>query len=151
MRMALEAAEKAGQRGEVPVGAVLVAESGEVLAVCGNRTIEMADPSAHAEILALRQGARRIGNYRLVGTTLYATIEPCPMCMGALVHARIARLVFGAPDPRWGAAGSIYDFCRDSRLNHRIDALGGVLASESRELIQAFFRARRFYRTTDSR
>ena len=143
MQLALEAAEKAGQRGEVPVGAVLVAESGEVLAVCGNRTIEMADPSAHAEILALREASRRIGNYRLVGTTLYATIEPCMMCMGAAVHARIARLVFGARDPRWGAAGSMYDFCRDNRLNHCIEATGGVLVESCAQMMQDFFRRRR--------
>ena len=143
MQMALEAAEKAGQRGEVPVGAVLVAESGDVLAVCGNRTIEMADPSAHAEMLVLREASRRIGNYRLVGTTLYATIEPCMMCMGAAVHARISRLVFGASDPRWGAAGSMYDFCQDNRLNHCIEATGGVLAEPCAQLMQDFFRRRR--------
>ena len=143
MQLALVAAEKAGQRGEVPVGAVLVAGSGEALAVCGNRTIELSDPSAHAEILALREGARRIGNYRLVGTTLYATIEPCIMCMGAAVHARIARLVFGAPDPRWGAAGSMYNFCSDSRLNHCIETTGGIMEDACRTLIQKFFRRRR--------
>ena len=143
MRQALAEAEKAGQRGEVPVGAVLVAEDGTVLAAAGNRTIELADPSAHAEMLTIRAAAQRAGNYRLPGTTLYATVEPCIMCMGAAVHARIARLVFGAPDPKWGAAGSMYNFCTDSRLNHCIETTAGVLADECRELIQAFFRARR--------
>lgn len=143
MRRALAEAEKAGQRGEVPVGAVLVAGDGTVLAAAGNRTIELADPSGHAEILAMRAAARRLGNYRLPGTTLYATVEPCIMCMGAAVHARIARVVFGAPDPKWGAAGSMYNFCTDSRLNHCIETTAGVLAEACRELIQAFFRARR--------
>ncbi len=143
MQLALSAAEKAGQRGEVPIGAVLVAESGELLAVCGNRTIELADPSAHAEMLALREGAQRVGNYRVVGTTLYATIEPCIMCMGAAVHARIDRLVFGAPDPRWGAAGSMYNFCNNSRLNHCIKTTGGILEDACRTMIQNFFRRRR--------
>jgi tRNA(adenine34) deaminase len=143
MRLALAEAEKAGQRGEVPVGAVLVAEDGTVLAVAGNRTIERADPSAHAEMLVMRSAAARLGNYRLPGTTLYATVEPCVMCMGAAVHARIARVVFGAPDPKWGAAGSMYNFCTDSRLNHCIEATAGVLADDCRELIQAFFRERR--------
>ncbi|MEE4607859.1 MAG: tRNA adenosine(34) deaminase TadA [Desulfobacteraceae bacterium] len=143
MRQALGEAEKAGQRGEVPVGAVLVAVDGTVLAFAGNRTIELADPSAHAEMLAIRAAAQRVDNYRLPGTTLYATVEPCIMCMGAAVHARIARLVFGAQDPKWGAAGSMYNFCTDSRLNHCIETTAGVLADECRELIQAFFRARR--------
>jgi tRNA(adenine34) deaminase len=143
MRQALAEAEKAGQRGEVPVGAVLVAQDGTVLAAAGNRTIELADPSAHAEMLVLRAAGQRLGNYRLPGTTLYVTVEPCIMCMGAAVHARIARVVFGAPDPKWGAAGSMYNVCTDSRLNHCIETTAGVLAEECRELIQAFFRARR--------
>ncbi len=143
MRQALAEAEKAGQRGEVPVGAVLVAEDGTVLAADGNRTIELADPSAHAEMLVMRAAAAKLNNYRLPGTTLYATVEPCIMCLGAAVHARIARVVFGAPDPKWGAAGSMYNFCTDSRLNHCIETTAGVLADECRELIQAFFRERR--------
>jgi tRNA(adenine34) deaminase len=143
MRQALAEAEKAGQRGEVPVGAVLVAEDGTVLAADGNRTIELADPSAHAEMLVMRVAAAKLNNYRLPGTTLYATVEPCIMCLGAAVHARIARVVFGAPDPKWGAAGSMYNFCTDSRLNHCIETTAGVLADECRELIQAFFRERR--------
>lgn len=143
MRQALAEAEKAGQRGEVPVGAVLVAEDGTVLAADGNRTIELADPSGHAEMLVMRTAAARLGNYRLPGTTLYATVEPCIMCMGAGVHARISRVVFGAPDPKWGAVGSMYNFCTDSRLNHCIETTAGVLGDECRELIQAFFRARR--------
>ena len=143
MHLALDAAEKAGQRGEVPVGAVLVAADGQTLAADGNRCVEASDPSGHAEMLVMRAAARRIGNYRLGGTTLYSTIEPCIMCMGAAIHARIARVVYGAPDPRWGAAGSMYDFCTDSRLNHCIQITPGVLADRCRVLIQDFFRARR--------
>ncbi len=143
MRLALSEAEKAGQCGEVPVGAVLVAPDGTVLAAAGNRTIRFNDPSGHAEMIAIRQAAARVGNYRLVGTTLYSTIEPCIMCAGAAIHARIARIVFGAADPKWGAAGSMYDFCGDSRLNHCIHVTTGVMADACRALIQDFFRARR--------
>ena len=143
MRLALAAAEKAGQRGEVPVGAVLVAADGQTLAVAGNRCVEASDPSGHAEMLAMRAAARCIGNYRLAGTTLYSTIEPCIMCMGAAIHARITRVVYGAPDPKWGAAGSMYNFCTDRRLNHCIQITAGVLADRCRVLMQDFFRARR--------
>ena len=143
MRMALEAAEKAGQQGEVPVGAVLVAADGRVLAAASNCCVRTDDPAGHAEMAAMRAAARRIGNYRLVGTTLYSTIEPCIMCMGAAVHARIARVVYGAPDPKWGAAGSMYNFCTDSRLNHCIEITAGILADACRTMMQDFFRARR--------
>jgi len=143
MGQALVEAEKAGQRGEVPVGALLVGPDGTVLAAAGNNTIALSDPSAHAEMLAIREAAGRIGNYRLVGTTLYATIEPCIMCMGAAIHARITRLVFGSPDPKWGAAGSMYDFCTDSRLNHCVQVTSGVLADRCQRMIQDFFRVRR--------
>ncbi len=143
MRLALQEAEKGGQAGEVPVGAVLVDAAGKVLASTHNQTIGLTDPCAHAEILALRAGAHAIGNYRLVGTTLYVTIEPCLMCMGALIHARVAHLVFGAPDPRWGGAGSLYDFSGDERLNHRVQVTGGIGEDEARQLIQDFFRRRR--------
>jgi len=143
MALALEEAKKAGQIGEVPVGALLVSENGEVLSAAGNRTIAQADPTAHAEILALRRAASGIHNYRLLNTTLYVTIEPCIMCMGALVHARVSRLVYGASDPKWGAAGSLYDFARDERLNHRMEVLKGVLEDACRKRMQDFFRAKR--------
>jgi len=143
MEMAIVEAEKAGQRDEVPVGAVVVDASGEVLAATHNLTISMADPTAHAEILALRQAARKVNNYRLLGTTLYATVEPCIMCMGAVIHARMDRVVFGAPDPKWGAAGSLYRFSEDNRLNHSPEVIGGVCENRCRELIQNFFRQKR--------
>jgi tRNA(adenine34) deaminase len=143
MQRALEEARRAGERGEVPVGAVLVSTSDEVLAAAGNRTIAASDPTAHAEILALRAAAQAIQNYRLLNTTLYATIEPCPMCMGAILNARVARVVFGARDPKWGAAGSLYNLAHDPRLNHRVEVVGGVLEAECRELIQTFFRMKR--------
>ena len=143
MQLALEEAEKGGQEGEVPVGAVLVAASGEILASAHNQTIGRVDPSAHAEMQAMRAGARAVGNYRLLDTTLYVTIEPCLMCMGALIHARVARLVFGAPDPRWGGAGSLYDFSRDERLNHRVEVTAGIGEGRARQLMQAFFRQKR--------
>ena len=143
MEAAIAEAEKAGQRDEVPIGAVVVDASGDILAAAHNLTISMADPTAHAEILALRQAARRVGNYRLLGTTLYVTVEPCIMCMGAVVHARMDRVVYGAPDPKWGAAGSLYHFAEDSRLNHSLEVIGGVCEDRCRELIQNFFRQKR--------
>ena len=143
MEMALVEAEKAGQRDEVPVGAILVDESGDVLAATHNQTISMADPTAHAEILVLRKAAQKINNYRLLNTTLYVTVEPCIMCMGAVIHARVARIVFGAPDPKWGAAGSLYHFARDERLNHSPEVIGGVCENRCRALMQAFFRQKR--------
>ena len=143
MALALEEAKKAGQIGEVPIGAVLVADSGKILSAAYNQTIKLADPTAHAEVLALRQAASEIGNYRLLNSTLYVTVEPCMMCMGAIVHARISGIVFGAPDPKWGAAGSLYDFAQDERLNHRVEVLRGVLEEDCRSLMQNFFRAKR--------
>ena len=143
MQMALREAENAGQNDEVPIGAVIVAETGEVLAADHNRTIAASDPTAHAEILVMRAAARALGNYRLPDTTLYVTVEPCIMCMGAAVNARVARVVFGAADPKWGAAGSLYDFSTDTRLNHRIQVTGGILEQACRQLMQDFFRARR--------
>jgi tRNA(adenine34) deaminase len=143
MQLALQEAEKGGQEGEVPVGAVLVAGSGKILAKAHNQTIWRTDPCAHAEVLAMRAGARAIGNYRLLDTTLYVTIEPCLMCMGALIHARVAGLFFGAPDPRWGGAGSLYDFSSDGRLNHRVEVIGGIGQDEARQLMQDFFRQKR--------
>ena len=143
MRLALQEAKKAGQSDEVPVGAVLVSEGGEVLAAARNRTIELCEPTAHAEVIALREAAGKTRNYRLLNTTLYVTIEPCPMCMGALVHARVARLVFGAKDPKWGAAGSLYNVAQDRRLNHQVEVIAGVCQPECRELVQEFFRRKR--------
>jgi len=143
MKMALEEARRARRIDEVPVGAVLMAESGILLATAHNRTIADADPTAHAEILVLRGAAAKLKNYRLLNTTLYVTIEPCLMCMGAIVHARVARVVYGAPDPKWGAAGSLYNFAQDPRLNHRPEAVPGVCEAECRELIQEFFRLKR--------
>jgi tRNA(adenine34) deaminase len=143
MALALEEAKKAGQMGEVPVGAVLVAENGKVLSAACNQTIKRADPTAHAEILVLRQAATVNCNYRLVNTTLYVTVEPCIMCMGAIVHARVSKVVLGALDPKWGAAGSLYNFAQDDRLNHRVDVLKGVLEEECRALMQNFFRSKR--------
>jgi len=143
MMIALEEARRARQIGEVPVGAVLVGEAGDLIANACNRTIANADPTAHAEILVLRAAAEKLRNYRLLNTTLYVTIEPCLMCMGAAVHARVARVVYGAPDPKWGAAGSLYHFALDPRLNHRPEVVAGVRETECRELIQEFFRLKR--------
>ena len=145
MGLALKEAEKAEQIGEVPVGAVLVSENGEILSAAHNQTIKMVDPTAHAEIIALRKAALEISNYRLLNTTLYVTVEPCIMCMGAIVHARISRVVFGATDPKWGAAGSLYNYAEDDRLNHRVEITAGVRAEDCRRLMQDFFRAKRDY------
>ncbi len=142
MRRALELAREAERQGEVPVGAVVVAE-GAIVGEGFNAPIGEHDPTAHAEIRALREAARRLGNYRLPGTTLYVTLEPCAMCAGAMIHARIERLVYGAPDPRTGAAGSVFHIADSDRHNHRLDITAGVLAQESGELLRAFFRARR--------
>ena len=143
MRQALLEAQQATRQDEVPVGAVLVAQDGTVLAKAHNRTIALCDPTAHAEILALRAASRALGNYRLLNTTLYVTIEPCIMCMGALLQARVARIVFGAKDPKWGGAGSRYNLAANTGLNHTIDVQRGLLENECRELIQDFFRAKR--------
>jgi len=143
MRMALEEAELAFSRGEVPVGAVLVDAEGQQLARAHNRTVTDRDPTAHAEILALREGAGKIGNYRLTGSSLYVTVEPCCMCAGALVWARVGRLVYGAADPKGGGAGSLYRITEDERLNHRVQTLPGVLEEECRAVMQRFFRERR--------
>jgi tRNA(adenine34) deaminase len=142
MRRALALAACAEAEGEVPVGAVLVAD-GRVLAETWNRCISLDDPTAHAELLALRAGGQALGNYRLPGATLYVTLEPCAMCAGAMVHARIARLVYGAADPRTGAAGSVFDLVRAPELNHQLQVEAAVLGPECSEMLQAFFRARR--------
>ena len=143
MVLALFEAKKAGQTGEVPIGAILVSDNGSILAATHNRTIDLADPTAHAEILALREAAVKINNYRLLNTTLYVTVEPCVMCMGAIVHARLERVVFGAADPKWGAAGSLYNLADDNRLNHRVEIIKGICEDESRALMQDFFRMKR--------
>jgi tRNA(adenine34) deaminase len=142
MRQALRAAARAGRFGEVPVGAVVVS-AGQRLARAGNRSIATHDPTGHAEVRALRAAARRTGNYRLLGATLYVTVEPCVMCMGAAIQARIARLVYGCADPKAGAAGSLYDLAADRRLNHVIVVQVGVEADLARTLLQDFFRSRR--------
>ncbi len=140
---ALALAGRAAAEGEVPVGA-LVVRDGEVIGEGWNRPIGAADPSAHAEIEALRAAARRLGNYRLPGSTLYVTLEPCVMCAGAIIHARVARVVYGAPDPKAGACGSVFDLLpSDGRFNHRTECTGGVLAERCGEVLRAFFRARR--------
>ena len=143
MARALEQARQSREQGEVPVGAILVGPEGEVLAECGNAPIASDDATAHAEIRALRETGRATGNYRLPGTTMYVTLEPCPMCAGALLQARVARLVYGAPDPRTGACGSVIDLPRDSRWNHRIHVVGGVLSEECGALLREFFAERR--------
>ncbi|HYL01573.1 MAG TPA: tRNA adenosine(34) deaminase TadA [Steroidobacteraceae bacterium] len=142
MRVALEHAAAAGARGEVPVGAVLV-RGADIIATGGNAPIARHDPTAHAEIEALRAGGRALGSYRLTDSTLYVTLEPCVMCAAAIVHARVRRLVFGAWDPRAGAAGSITDVFALPQLNHRVDVFGGVLIEECAELLRRFFADRR--------
>ena len=142
MRRALELARHAESLGEVPVGAVLVAADG-LVAEGWNAPVKSSDPTAHAEIQALRAAGRALRNYRLPGTTLYVTMEPCPMCAGALVHARVSRLVFGVNDYRAGAAGTVFDIVRAPDLNHRIAVTGGILETECRSLVQDFFRSRR--------
>jgi tRNA(adenine34) deaminase len=143
MGQAIEEAESAFSEGEVPVGAVLVDPKGRILARAHNQPIALKDPTAHAEILSLRQGATAVDNYRLNGCTLVVTVEPCLMCMGAAIHARIARLVFGAFDPKGGAAGSLYDLSQDDRLNHRLEVVSGILREACQDLMQRFFRDRR--------
>jgi len=142
MTEALAQARKGALEGEVPVGAVVVLND-EVIAVAHNRPITLSDPTAHAEILALREAGFTAGSYRLTDAALYVTIEPCVMCIGATVNARIARLIFGARDEKAGAAGSVYDIGRDGRLNHRIEIQSGVMESECAEIMREFFRQRR--------
>jgi tRNA(adenine34) deaminase len=142
MRLALAQAARACEAGEVPVGAVLVM-NGEVVATGYNQPIAAHDPTAHAEIVALREAARRVGNYRLTGATLYVTVEPCLMCVGAMVHARVETVVYGAPEPRAGALGSSLAAHEAPGLNHRLQVAAGVLESECREVMQQFFKGRR--------
>ena len=143
MWMAVEEARAAERAGEVPVGAVVVSADGTVIARAGNRTIRDCDPTAHAEMVALREAARALGNYRLGGVTLYVTIEPCAMCAGAMIQARVARLVYGADDPRGGAVRSCFGVLEHSALNHRVEIMAGVMAEECAQVMRAFFAAKR--------
>lgn len=142
IRHALKLAERAQEEGEVPVGAVQVLND-EIIGEGWNRPIAAHDPTAHAEIIALRAGAEKLGNYRLNDTTLYVTLEPCIMCAGAMVHARIKRLVFGASDPKAGAIVSVFNILDSGRLNHRVEYVGGILADECGGMLSRFFEARR--------
>jgi tRNA(adenine34) deaminase len=139
MRLALESAKQAPARGEVPIAAVLV-QNGQVLTQAHNAREIWQDPTAHAEVVTIREAAARLGAWRLTDTTLYVTLEPCAMCIGAIILARIPRLVFGACDPKAGACGSIFSIHEERRLNHRVEVIGGVLEEESQELLQAFFK-----------
>ena len=143
MSIALEEAGKAREQGEVPIGAVMVSREGEVLSKAHNETITRNDPTAHAEIIALRQAAKKIDNYRLNNTRLYVTIEPCVMCAGALIHARVEEVVFGVSDPKWGGLLSLYQLGEDSRLNHQIKITSGILEKECAKIIQSFFQEKR--------
>ncbi|MFY9588149.1 MAG: tRNA adenosine(34) deaminase TadA [Actinomycetota bacterium] len=143
MNVALEEARAALSHGDVPIGCVIVDSSGIELARAHNAREETGDPTAHAELLALKRAAEKVGSWRLVGTTMYVTLEPCPMCAGALVLARVKGLVYGADDPKAGAVGSLYDIVRDPRLNHRLDVRIGVRAEEAAALLKAFFKEKR--------
>ena len=142
MRRALKLAIRAEIRGEVPVGAIIVKEGKQIAGGC-NASIRLHDPTAHAEIQAIRAAGRRLGNYRMPDTTLYVTLEPCPMCAGAIIHSRIARVVYAARDSRVGAAGSVFNLLQNDAFNHRTEVIGGVLAEESTALLRTFFHARR--------
>ncbi|MGB3210167.1 MAG: tRNA adenosine(34) deaminase TadA [Desulforhopalus sp.] len=142
MQLAIQHAEKAAENGEIPVGAVLIGESG-LLAAAGNSPIGSQDPTAHAEIIVMRIAAEQIQNYRLPSTTLYVTLEPCLMCMGAMIHARVNRLVYGTADPKTGAASSVYSIGSDGYLNHNIEIHGGVLSDRCSGLLKTFFKSRR--------
>ncbi len=143
MREALQEAGRARAEGEVPVGAIVVGHSQEILARDHNRCISLSDPTAHAEILAIRQASKMLGNYRLNETTIFVTIEPCPMCMGAIINARVERLVFGALDPKSGASGSIYNLADDEKLHHKLDVIPGIMEEQCRQIMQDFFKQRR--------
>ena len=143
MAVALAEAEAAGSAGDVPVGAVVLGPDGGELARAANERERSGDPTAHAEVLALRRAAAATGSWRLAGATVVVTLEPCPMCAGALLAARVGRLVYGAPDPKAGACGSLYNLCVDPRLNHEVAVVPGVLADESAAVLAAFFKGRR--------
>lgn len=142
MRLALEQAQRAAELGEVPIGAVVYRDN-EVLSLAHNLRESQADPTAHAEILALKEAAAKLGTWRLDGCTIAVTLEPCPMCAGALINSRITRLVYGAPDPKMGCVDTLYELCTDTRFNHRLEVQSGVLQDECVAVLQAFFQARR--------
>lgn len=142
MAQAMVLARQAAEAGEVPIGAVIVRD-GEIVGRGSNRNISLKDPSAHAEILAMREAGKTLGNHRLPGCSLYVTLEPCPMCAGAMIHARLSRVVFGADDPKTGAAGGVFDLLGDPSHNHRVEVTGGCLAEESSALLKDFFKQRR--------
>jgi tRNA(adenine34) deaminase len=142
MEQALEEARVSAAAGEVPIGALLVHE-GQIIARSGNRTIRDCDPTAHAEMVVLREGSRKLGNYRLAGTTLYVTVEPCSMCAGGMIQARVPRLVYGCDDPKGGAVRSCFEMLNHPRLNHRVEVTAGILANECAAILQSFFAARR--------
>lgn len=143
MQLALDQARLAEAAGEVPVGAIIVSSAGAILARCNNQVLHASDPTAHAEIVAIRAAGLALGNYRLLGCTLYTTLEPCAMCAGAILHARIARLVYAAPDPKAGACGSVLSVINHPALNHRVGVVSGVLSDQCSRLLTDFFRARR--------
>lgn len=143
MKFAIIEAEKAASNNEIPVGAIIINETGDIIARGHNKVITLNDPTAHAEIIALRMAAQNLKNYRLINTSIYVTLEPCIMCMSAIIHARVKRLVFGAKDPKWGGAGSLYDFTSDNRLNHQIETYGGILNKEASYIIKKFFKNKR--------
>ena len=143
MKLALEQAQKAGHLDEVPVGAVVVSKAGEILGWGHNRPISACDPTCHAEMEAIRTAARAVGNYRLQDTVLYVTLEPCIMCMAAVIHARIKRVVFGAEDPKWGGAGSVVDLAAGAGLNHEVEVRQGVMREETSQILKNFFKNKR--------
>jgi tRNA(adenine34) deaminase len=143
MQLAIAEARAAEAAGEVPVGAIIVSAAGDIIARGDNRVLRSSDPTAHAEIVALRAAGAYLGNYRLLGCTLYSTLEPCSMCAGAIMHARIARLVYAAADPKAGACGSVLEVMNHPKLNHQVEMLGGVLSDECGQMLTDFFRARR--------
>ena len=142
MEQALEEARVSAAAGEVPIGALLVHE-GQIIARSGNRTIRDCDPTAHAEMVVLREGSRKLGNYRLAGTALYVTVEPCSMCAGGMIQARVPRLVYGCDDPKGGAVRSCFEILNHPRLNHRVEVTAGILANECAAILQSFFAVRR--------
>lgn len=143
MRQALELAARAAEQGEIPIGAILLGPDGEILGEGANLRVAHSDPTAHAEVVALRQAGLRLGVWNLEGSTMYVTVEPCTMCAGALVNARVRRVVFGCAEPKFGAIGSLWDVATDPRLNHRLQVRPGVLADEAADLMRSFFAARR--------
>ncbi len=143
MRLAISEAQKAEQMDEVPVGAIIIGDNNIIIGYGHNQSISLNDPTAHAEIQALRMAAQNLNNYRLLNTTIYVTLEPCVMCMAAIIHARVKRLVFGASDPKWGGAGSLYDHASDKRLNHSVEIDSGILKKKTSDIIRNFFKNKR--------